>query len=116
MESIMATTYRITDDSGNQAIDAGSDLGLARQLAQSYADRWNAPAYLYEHGHEMQFDTFDPELPDCLYDSDTNEYLSAEDLGLSDSEYADACRESTLQMAAEGHIKLASGRRVYANF
>ena len=56
-------TYRITDDSGNQAIDAGNDLGPARKLAQSYADRWGAPAHLYAHGHEEQFDTFQPRLP-----------------------------------------------------
>lgn len=51
---------------------------------------------------------------DCLYDSETNEYLTAEELGINDDQYAAACLESASQSAAEGHIRLA-GRRVYAN-
>ena len=47
-----------------------------------------------------------------LYDSETREMLSADDLGITDAEYAAACRESA-EAAPEGHIMVA-GRRVYA--
>ncbi len=47
-----------------------------------------------------------------LYDSETNDMLSAEDIGITDSEYVAACSES-LAATPEGHIVVA-GRRVYA--
>ena len=47
-----------------------------------------------------------------LYDSETNDMLSAEDIGITDAEYVSACRESA-EAAPEGHIVVA-GRRVYA--
>lgn len=55
------TTYQITDKSGNQVIDAGSDLVAARVQAQSYADRWCSESYLSERGaDEDDFETFGP--------------------------------------------------------
>ena len=47
-----------------------------------------------------------------LYDSETNEMLSADDLGIMYEEYVEACAES-LEAAPEGHVMVA-GRRVYA--
>lgn len=54
-----------------------------------------------------------------LYCSDTNDYLSAEDLGLTCEEYDAAC-VSSANAAADGHIRVFGskcgdkGRRVYA--
>ncbi len=48
-----------------------------------------------------------------LYDSETNEYVSADDLGISNDEYDSAILESVKCPQAEGHIEL-SGRRLYA--
>ena len=47
-----------------------------------------------------------------LYDSETQEMVSADDLGITAAEYVAACRESA-DAAPEGHIVVA-GRRVYA--
>ena len=47
-----------------------------------------------------------------LYDSETNDMLSAEDIGIDEAEYVAACAES-MAAAPEGHIVVA-GRRVYA--
>lgn len=49
-----------------------------------------------------------------LHDSDTNEELTTEDLGVSDEAYADLVRLSFATGTAEGHIRLDDGRRVYA--
>ena len=47
-----------------------------------------------------------------LYDSETQEMVSSDDLGITAAEYVAACRESA-EAAPEGHIMVA-GRRVYA--
>lgn len=47
-----------------------------------------------------------------LYDSETQEMVSADDLGITAAEYVAACRESA-EAAPEGHVMVA-GRRVYA--
>ena len=47
-----------------------------------------------------------------LYDSETQEMVSADDLGITAAEYVAACAES-MAAAPEGHIVVA-GRRVYA--
>lgn len=57
---------------------------------------------------------------ESLYCSDTNDYLSAEDLGLTREEYDAACVSSANLSQAEGHIRVFGsecgdkGRRVYA--
>ena len=53
-------------------------------------------------------------MPDdlYLYDSETQEMVSADDLGITAAEYVAACAES-MAAAPEGHIVVA-GRRVYA--
>lgn len=57
---------------------------------------------------------------ESLYCSDTNDYLSAEDLGLTCEEYDAACVSSANLSQAEGHIRVFGskcgnkGRRVYA--
>lgn len=48
-----------------------------------------------------------------LHDSETNELVTADDVGVSEREYADASRESVECGQHEGHVRLA-GRRVYA--
>jgi hypothetical protein len=54
------TKYRITDTTGNQAIDAGSDIAAARVQAQSYADKWGTESYLCESGAAGDdFETFE---------------------------------------------------------
>jgi hypothetical protein len=50
---------------------------------------------------------------DTLRDSDTNESLTAEELGITDEQYAEAIEESATCSQAEGHV-LVNGRRVYA--
>lgn len=52
---------------------------------------------------------------DTLYDSDTNEVLSADDLGITNEQYEDALKESIGCGQAEGHIRV-NGRRVYAQY
>lgn len=47
-----------------------------------------------------------------LYDSGTNDMLSADDLGITSAEYVAACAES-MATAPEGHIRV-NGRLVYA--
>ncbi len=47
-----------------------------------------------------------------LYDSETNDMIDADDLGITAAEYVAACRESA-EAAPEGHVMVA-GRRVYA--
>lgn len=55
-----------------------------------------------------------------LYCSDTNDHLTAEELGLTDSEYDAACVTSANLDSVEGHIRVFGskcgnkGRRVYA--
>jgi hypothetical protein len=56
-------TYMITDEQGNQAVDGMQDASRARKQAQSLANRWNGPAYLYESGAaEDDFEEFLPEV------------------------------------------------------
>lgn len=50
---------------------------------------------------------------DTLRDSDTTDSLTAEDLGITDEQYAEAIEESANSDQAEGHIRV-NGRRVYA--
>jgi hypothetical protein len=50
---------------------------------------------------------------DTLYDSDTNDSLTAEDLGITDEQYEAAVAESVNCGQAEGHIRIGE-RRVYA--
>lgn len=52
---------------------------------------------------------------DTLYDSDTNEELTAADLGISQEEYDRLCDESDDCGTAEGHVRTSTGRRVYAS-
>lgn len=57
---------------------------------------------------------------DTLYDSDTNDRVSAEELGLTDDEYEFAVSESVSIGQMEGHVRVygtncgPKGRRVYA--
>jgi len=50
-----------------------------------------------------------------LYDSDTADYLSVDDLGITGEQYEELVAES-LEAGEEGHIRPAilNGRRVYA--
>lgn len=48
-----------------------------------------------------------------LYDSDTNDSLSAEDLGITEDEYRETVAESLACDQAEGHVYVGT-RRVYA--
>lgn len=50
----------------------------------------------------------------ALSDSDTNETVTAEDLGLTDSEYDTLVDASIDSGTAEGHVRAPGGRRVYA--
>jgi hypothetical protein len=50
---------------------------------------------------------------DTLCDSTTNDSLTAEELGITDEQYAEAIEESATCSQAEGHV-LVNGRRVYA--
>lgn len=52
---------------------------------------------------------------DTLYDSETNDKLTAEDLDCTDEQYAELIAESLASGTHEGHIRLLNGRRVYAN-
>lgn len=49
-----------------------------------------------------------------LYDSETAEQLSTDDLEMTEEQYETAIRESYAAGTPEGHIRLANGRRVYA--
>ena len=49
-----------------------------------------------------------------LYDSDTNERVNDEDLGISTAAYDAAIIDSLADTADEGHI-LVAGRRVFAD-
>ena len=56
------SNYQITSRDGNQVIDAGTDIEQARVAAQSYANRWQACAYLAERGAaEEDFEFFAPD-------------------------------------------------------
>ena len=49
-----------------------------------------------------------------LYDSDTAEAVTAEDLGIDAAEYATLIQESIESDQKEGHVRTSHGRRVYA--
>jgi len=49
-----------------------------------------------------------------LYDSDTTDYVSAEELGITAAEYRQAIIDSHKTGTHEGHVYV-NGRRVYAN-
>jgi hypothetical protein len=49
-----------------------------------------------------------------LYDSDTAEVLTAEELGITEEEYCQAIADSMADGTEEGHVYV-NGRRVYAN-
>jgi hypothetical protein len=48
-----------------------------------------------------------------LHDSDTNETLTASDLGITDEQYEATVQESLDSYQDEGHVRVA-GHRVYA--
>jgi len=48
-----------------------------------------------------------------LYDSETSDSLTADDLGITDEQYDAAVQESVDCEQAEGHVRV-NGRRVYA--
>jgi hypothetical protein len=48
-----------------------------------------------------------------LYDSETNDRVTAEELGVTDEEYAAAVSASLNAGQPEGHVRV-NGRRVYA--
>lgn len=50
-----------------------------------------------------------------LFDSETNEELESDDLGVDLETYEFLIRESFAQGTVEGHIRLEGGRRVYAS-
>lgn len=50
-----------------------------------------------------------------LIDSDTNETVTAAELGITDEEYAALIEESRAPEAGDtGHVRTSTGRRVYA--
>jgi len=49
-----------------------------------------------------------------LYDSDTDDRVLADDLGIDAAEYAALIRTSLESTTAEGHVTTSTGRRVYA--
>jgi hypothetical protein len=49
-----------------------------------------------------------------LYDSETNDELTATELGFTECEYQNTVHESIESSTEEGHIRLDNGRRVYA--
>jgi hypothetical protein len=51
---------------------------------------------------------------DSLYDSDTNTYVTADDLGISEDRYDELVQESIDAKSVEGHIEFC-GRRYYAS-
>jgi hypothetical protein len=54
---------------------------------------------------------------DTLYDSDTNEELTAEDLGISQERYDEVVKHSIENGGDTGHVVISEiGRRVYANY
>jgi hypothetical protein len=50
---------------------------------------------------------------EVLYDSDTTDYVSAQELGITEAEYRQAIADSHETGTHEGHIRV-NGRRVYA--
>lgn len=50
----------------------------------------------------------------ALFDSNTNDELYPDDLEMTDEEYEEIVRESYSTGTAEGHVRLATGRLVYA--
>jgi hypothetical protein len=55
----------------------------------------------------------DAETP-TLYDSETADPVTAEELGITEAEYRQAIADSMAADTEEGHIRV-NGRRVYAN-
>lgn len=54
---------------------------------------------------------------DTLYDSDTNEALTAEDLGISQERYDEVVEDSVKHSGDTGHVVIGEiGRRVYASY
>jgi len=49
-----------------------------------------------------------------LLDSDTNEAVTAEDLGITEEQYGQLVDESINCAQAEGHVRATNGRKVYA--
>jgi hypothetical protein len=63
---------------------------------------------------DMSNETFSGAL---LVDSDTNQPVSADELGLSDEQYDALVNESIDSGTAEGHVRVPGGsRRVYAPY
>ena len=54
---------------------------------------------------------------DTLYDSNTNEELTAEELGISTERYDEVVAASVAAAQREGHVVIGeTGRRVYAYY
>ena len=54
---------------------------------------------------------------DTLYDSDTNEALTDEDLGISQERYDEVIEDSVKHGGDTGHVVIGEiGRRVYASY
>jgi hypothetical protein len=54
---------------------------------------------------------------DTLYDSDTNEELTADEIGISSERYDEVVAASVAAEQAEGHVVIGEiGRRVYAGY
>jgi hypothetical protein len=51
-----------------------------------------------------------------LTDSETNDTVTAEDLGITETEYASLVDASIDSGTAEGHVRTSTGRRVYAPY
>lgn len=94
-------------------IEAVDELPIDCDLADLSAafPEWKAKVARFRNAY------VDPEAPDpadCdLYDSDTANRISAEELGCTDQEYAAAILESLACPQPEGHV-YAGNRRVYA--
>ena len=85
------------------------DDGTRWIVARRTADDGQSNPY---RNYLLLWDTIDSTEDLYLYDSETNDMLSAEDIGITAAEYVAACRESA-EAAPEGHVMVA-GRRVYA--
>jgi hypothetical protein len=54
---------------------------------------------------------------DTLYDSETNDSLTAEDIGISQERYDEVVKNSVEHGGDTGHVVISEiGRRVYANY
>lgn len=128
-------TYRIDDQHGTEISTGHATHNAATESAQKWANKNKEPCYVSEDCEEAPSFEVAPQsiyetlksasgcapvgggnsVEDCdsLYDSETNDYLDACDLGISNQEYDAAVAESVACTQPEGHI-LVGNRRVYA--